>query len=178
MTLLNTYPTTRINDLFASENSDINFASISEDCKDPIVKGLPNVEYRFNSDFYNKIGVDIVAETVFDYPYPYITEKTYRSMASLRPFIIVGAYHTLKFLKENGFKTFSAIINESYDDIQHPESRFYTVCDSIKTFVDQPLEDVKQDLYKITDVLTHNRAHLLNLSSIQLEKFKAQINNV
>jgi len=178
MNLLTTYPTTRINDCFAIENSDINFTPLLEDFKDPIVEGLPNIDYRFHADFYKKIGVDIVAETVFNYPYPFITEKTYRSIASLRPFIIVGGYHTLKFLKENGFKTFSAIINESYDDIQHPESRFYTVCDSIKTFVDQPLEDVKQDLYKITDVLTHNRAHLLNLSSIQLEKFKAQINNV
>lgn len=175
MNLLFPNPITSVNDCFVGENSVLNFDPILKDFRDPIVQGRPNEHYRFEADFYKKIGVDIVTETVFEYPYNFVTEKSYRSVACLRPFIIVGPYQTLQFLRSLGFKTFSAIINESYDNISDPEERFIAVCNSIEQFVDRPLEQIKQDLHTISDVLIHNRVVLENLYKNELEKFKNQL---
>lgn len=177
MPLLIPQPFVRVNDLFVKENSTIDFSKIMQNFNDPIVKGLPNIHHRFHADFYKKIGVDIVTETAFEYPYPYITEKTYRSMIMLRPFIMVGPYQTLHFLKSIGFKTFSSIINESYDLIRLPEQRFIEVCESIRQFVARPIQEIKEDLYSITDILKHNQLHLSRLTQLELEKFKLQLSD-
>lgn len=169
-------PATRINDLFLKENSSIQCTPLVNDYKDSIVKGRPNVDYRWQAEFYQKIGVDIVTETAFEYPYPFITEKTYRPIASLRPFIIVGPYQTLYFLKNIGFKTFSAIIDESYDNIVNPEERFIRVCNSIKLFVTRPIEKIRQDLDNISHILTYNQNHLSKLIDQELEKFHQALN--
>lgn len=175
MIFLTTNPSTRINDKFSVKTQNIDFTVPLNNFNDPIIKGHPNIDYRFQADFYEKIGVDIVTETVFHYPYPFITEKTFRSFASLRPCIIVGAFGTLKFLKSIGFKTFSGIINEEYDTIEDPELRFIAVCESIKNFVNRPLEHVKQDLHKIKDDLRFNQSHLKNLTKIQRKKFELDV---
>jgi hypothetical protein len=177
MTILLTYPNTRINDCFVKEATPypIDFTDVVSNFKDSIVEGRPNLDNRFQAEFYKKIGVDIVTETCFNYPYPFITEKTYRSFASLRPLILVGPAHSLAFIKSLGFRTFSAIINESYDDITDPELRFLAVCNSIMEFVSQPIEKIKQDLHSISKDLLHNQLHLSNLFSNELEKFKKQL---
>lgn len=177
MILLTTYPKTRINDCFTVGNNHLDFTVPTNNIRDPIVKGGPNQSnYRFAADFYKKIGVDIVAETVFKYPYPFITEKTYRSIACLRPFIVVGPYHTLQFIRSLGFKTFSAIINEDYDNMQDPMLRFDAVCDSIKKFIDRPLDSIKHDVESVSDILIHNNKVLCELADREFERFKLQIN--
>lgn len=174
---LTTVPLTRINDEFIKENSDIVCTSVGNNYIDPIVTGGPNIDHRWQADFYKKIGVDIVTETAFNYPYPFITEKTYRPIASLRPFIIVGPVRTLDFLKQVGFKTFSAIIDESYDNIEDPEKRFIEVCCCIKLFVSRPIRQIQQDLHNIKDVLLHNQNHLYNLIDLELTKFQQALND-
>jgi hypothetical protein len=175
MTLLIPFPPTRINDRFSNQNSNIDF-SFNEFTRDPIIKGLPNdLAYRFSADFYQQIGVDIVCETAFEYPYPFITEKTYRSINCLRPFIIVGPYQVLDFIKSFDFQTFSVIINESYDQIKNPEERFLSVCDSIKEFVSRPIEQIRNDITKVAPILEHNRKVLIGLVDKELEIFRAKV---
>lgn len=177
MILLTTYPKTRVNDSFAVGDHQLDFAVPTNNVKDPIIKGVPNqYNYRFSADFYKKIGVDIVAETVFNYPYTFITEKTYRSIASLRPFIIVGPYQTLQFIKSIGFKTFSAIINEDYDNVQDPMMRFDAVCNSIKKFIDRPLDSIKHDVESVSDILIYNNKVLSELTDQEFNRFKLQFN--
>jgi hypothetical protein len=177
MILLTTYPKTRVNDTFAADGNQLDFTVPPQNVKDPIIKGVPNQHnYRFDADFYKKIGVDIVTETVFEYPYPFITEKTYRSIACLRPFVIVGPYQTLHFIRTLGFKTFSVIINEEYDNLQDPMLRFDAVCNSISTFINRPLAKIKHDVESVSDILVHNNKVLSELTNREFERFKLQIN--
>jgi hypothetical protein len=177
MILLTTYPKTRVNDSFAVEDNQLDFTVPPYNVRDPIIKGAPNqLDYRFSADFYKKIGVDIVAETVFNYPYTFITEKTYRSIACLRPFIIVGPYQTLQFIRSLGFKTFSAIINEDYDTMQDPMMRFDAVCNSIKKFIDRPLDSIKHDVESVSDILIYNNKVLSELTDYEFKRFKLQVN--
>ena len=46
----------------------------------------------------------------------HITEKTYRNFIYKKPFIVLGQVGQLKFIRKLGYKTFSPIIDESYDD--------------------------------------------------------------
>lgn len=178
MNLLSVYPKTRINDRFVTGNSHLDFTIPLENVRDPIIKGEPNeLSYRFAADFYKKIGLDIVAETAFEYPYPFVTEKTYRSISCLRPFIILGPYQTLNFIKSFGFKTFSAIINEDYDSIKDPVSRFDAVCNSIKAFVDRPISEIRHDVESISDILIYNNQVLSVLKDQEFNRFKLQTNN-
>jgi hypothetical protein len=177
MILLTAYPNTRVNDSFAVGDHQLDFTVPLNNVRDPIIKGVPNhPNYRFDADFYKKIGVDIVAETVFNYPYTFITEKTYRSIACLRPFIIVGPYQTLQFIRSLGFKTFSAIINEDYDNMQNPMMRFDAVCNSIKKFIDRPLDSIKHDVELVSDILIYNNKVLCELTDREFERFKLQVN--
>lgn len=45
-----------------------------------------------------------------------INEKLLKPISMKHPFLVVGAYHSLKHLKERGFKTFDSLIDESYDN--------------------------------------------------------------
>jgi hypothetical protein len=169
------FPPTRINDRFAREGFKIDFSPSKFD-HDPMIQGGPNdLSTRFQANFYKKIGVDIVTETVFDYPYSFFTEKSYRPIACLRPFIILGPYKILDFIRLFEFKTFSAIIDESYDLIEDPEERFHSVCRSIKQFTDRPINQVQKDIASIEPLLIHNHKILQNLVAKELERFKLKI---
>ena len=66
-----------------------------ESFKDPLITGKPNGHQKigagdYQQDFYQKIGIDIVTETVFSYPYPATTEKILRPIINKRMFMVVS----------------------------------------------------------------------------------------
>jgi hypothetical protein len=173
--LIKLSPATRINDLFVTENTTLDFSTVADPYKDPLIQGNPNIDNRVAADFYKKIGIDIVVETAMEYPYNFITEKTYRPIANGRPFVIIGPLHSLSFLKSLGFLTFSSIIDESYDNIKDPEKRFITACNSIRAFVNQPINTVVDNLQSIETILIKNQQHFKNLKNNQLALFKEKL---
>ena len=120
--------------------------------------------------FYKNFALDIVVETVFDYPYVYITEKTLRPIYCKRPFVVLGVPGTLAFLKQQGFKTFDRIVDEYYDNITDHQKRFDSAVASIRQFVTQPIEKIRQDIDSISDVLEHNFAHANLLEDIEISQ--------
>lgn len=168
MTIFYTDPLIRVNDKIFLKNGDTN--PIYHDVTSDAIPGSPNDSSRYQADFYKYFGVDIVTETVLNYPYPYITEKTMRPIASKRPFIVVGAPNILSLLKRKGFRTFDTIIDESYDSIVDPSDRFDSVTASIKKFVTQPIEKIRADVASISDVLEHNFKTYLSLEDIELSQ--------
>ena len=169
MTIFCTVPQTRVNDRLKLKNG--NTTPIAHDVLSPHIPSRSHdTRSRYQSDFYKYYGLDIVTETVFNYPYPYITEKTMRPITSKRPFIIVGASGILTLLKSKGFGTFNTIIDESYDSIVDPSDRFDSVTASIKEFVTQPIEKIRADVESVSDVLEHNFKTYLALEDIELSQ--------
>lgn len=77
---------------------------------------------------YSNPGVDLR-----DRPGPqFITEKTTKLLLAKRLFIMFGPLHTLKFLKELGFRTFDTVIDESYDDCNNTIERFRKAFDQVE----------------------------------------------
>jgi hypothetical protein len=115
--------------------------------------------------------VYIVTETVGDYPYQFITEKTWKAMLTGVPFMIVGAKHTIKKLNEFGFKTFNDFWDESYDDLDLVTDRIERIVGQLK-ILSRLSKDQQQDLKKsLIPTIVHNQKHL----SIFREKDLANI---
>ena len=74
--------------------------------------------------------------------------------------MVVGQYNTLKVLKDYGFKTFSDIIDESYDDEKNWVIRSNMVFREMGRISLLPLEKVDEMYWKIEDILKHNFFHL------------------
>jgi hypothetical protein len=166
---------TRVTDKFVYDNS-INCHPIYEDVKSKLIPGKPNEKrYRFQSNFYDIFGLDIVTETVFNYPYPYISEKTLRPIASKRMFIVLGAQGILNLLHQKGFVTFPDILDENYDSIDDAKKRFFAVVASIKSYLDFPIEEIKDYYIKNTEKFEHNFNVLANLRQTELEYYTKKL---
>lgn len=61
--------------------------------------------------------LSVVSEASFAEDTCFISEKTFKPIATRQPFILYGNKHSLKYLKDLGYKTFDGFIDESYDNL-------------------------------------------------------------
>jgi len=124
--------------------------------------GHPGHKPEFNENmeiikFYNDFFVDVVAETYTTGKTFFTTEKTFRPMLALTPFITYGPQGFLSNLRAKyGFQTFNQWWDESYDDYQQYEriKKIYTVIDFLDTL---SISD-RQQMYKdMQDTLLYNK---------------------
>ncbi|MEK9696490.1 MAG: hypothetical protein VW270_12035 [Candidatus Poseidoniales archaeon] len=171
LNIINLTPKTRINDHWVTDDSINATPPACKNFKHPMITGEPNdFDTRYQADFYKYIAVDIVVETVINYPYAYVSEKTLRSFACKRMFIVLGAAGTLELLHSKGFYTFNDFIDESYDQIKDPMQRFKAVEKEIKRLCDLPLEDIKSYMEKNYEKFDHNFKTLCNLQQVELQQ--------
>ena len=89
----------------------------------------------------------------------YFTEKTGKAFFAQRPFVFFGAQHSLKRLRDWGFKTFDSVIDESYDNVSDPVQRWQQAFDQV-TYLNQ--QNLKQVVDSLQSVLAHNAQHFVN----------------
>jgi hypothetical protein len=169
---------TRVNDRFVYDDS-IDATPIYHDMiSDEIPGDMNEWGTRYQADFYKKFALDIVTETVLNYPYPVITEKTLRPIACKRMFIVLGPPGCLDLLRQKGFMTFDDFIDEDYDNIQDPKQRFQAVVRSVQDFMSMPLEQIKQYYSDNQIKFNHNFQTLQKLRSIEYQQICCQIGMV
>ena len=110
---------------------------------------------------YNQSHYSCVVETVIpsDNRMSMFSEKEAKPIVAKRPFIIVGTMHHLKAFRDLGFKTFSPVIDESYDEEPNFEKRVNMLLDSMTKLSQENPEKVYQ---KLRPVLEHNHTHFYN----------------
>jgi hypothetical protein len=84
------------------------------------------------------------------------TEKTAKAFINYQPFVLVGCYNSLKYLKSLGFKTFDSWWDESYDNIYDDKERLNAIVKTIETinsFSNQQIYDIYKE---INSNLIHN----------------------
>lgn len=112
-------------------------------------------------DLYLNSYVNIVSETAFiTEKKPFISEKLWKPVMNLQPFVVVGNYQTLKTIREMGFKTFEPFIDESYDEVYNHKERMQLILKEIDKLNQMPIEKLHEWYYSITDILIHNKEHL------------------
>ena len=151
--------------------------------KDSLITGKPNGHVKvgsndFQQEFYKRIGIDIVTETAFNYPYPSTTEKILRPLINKRMFLLVGAPHTLKFIKTKGFKTFEPFIDETYDTIEDPIDRMQVLLQEIDRLVTLPIDSIRKEVLQYADVLESNFQTVMNLETVETKKIVQRLLNI
>jgi hypothetical protein len=162
-------PFTRVNESWA--NNQIDTTPIDQKIQHHLISGnATSCDTQFQAGFYKNVTLDIVAETVYNYPYPCITEKTTRAIACKKMFIIVGPAGVLNLLHKKGFETFGDVIDESYDLILDPVKRFLSLQQSILNFVSKPLPEIRSIYQQKLDVCEHNFQNLIGLESQEIKE--------
>jgi len=117
--------------------------------------GFENKKIYMNSYF------SIITETLFYEHGNYISEKTFKGISHLHPFVIVGKPGILKYLKQLGFKTFSDFWDESYDEIEDDSNRMIALNKVISSLIQKSNEEWDVLNEKLLPILIHNRETLL-----------------
>ena len=130
---------------------------------DSITKPSPYDKSSSDRSFILLAGVNIVSDTIFDYPKKFITEKIFQAILYNRPFIYIGPSGTLKYLRSKGFKTFDNIFDENYDLIEDPNQRLEAIMNLVKKISTYPISDIKQMITKSTDTILHNHNNIVSL---------------
>ena len=109
-----------------------------------------------NPELYNNCWINIVTEA---FPHVeqdlFITEKTFKPMLQLQPFLIQGNRHTLKKLREFGYKTFPTLFDESYDDLPTVEERTEAIGVELSKWCKKTYK--KEMIKSVWDDLLHNQ---------------------
>lgn len=121
---------------------------------------------RVLPDLYTKTWVSVVTEPQFaDYELStFCSEKIFKPIACLQPFIVVGGKGSLKRLRNLGYKTFDGFIDESYDTLP-TEQRLDAIISSLKKLRD--IKDKDSWLESIKPILEHNFKNLTTIKKHQ-----------
>ena len=108
----------------------------------------------YNHDDYASAGIEVILETLFDDQRNHLTEKILRPIACGVPFIAVATPGSLAYLKDYGFKTFSPIINEDYDQETDSSKRLHMIIAEMNRIAKLDRADktlLWEKLYEIAD---------------------------
>jgi len=56
-----------------------------------------------------------------------LTEKVFKPIKNCQPFVVAGAYGSIKQLREMGYRTFDSVVDHTYDTIEDPTLRWEAV---------------------------------------------------
>ena len=94
-----------------------------------------------------------VSETVAEGQRWHLTEKTFKPICQKMPFVLTATQGSLEYLREYGFKTFSDVWDESYDEEPDDFKRFEMVANLLKDLESQD----RQALFeKCKPIIEHN----------------------
>lgn len=117
-------------------------------------------------DWYINTYFNLVTETFFG-KNVFLSEKVFKPLSNLQPFIVLGDYGTLKELKRLGFKTFDGFIDESYDLELDPKIRMQKIELEIEKLNNKSIEEIHNWYYSIKDILLHNQKHMYSFEKYE-----------
>ena len=116
----------------------------------------------YNKHAHSDSFVNVVTESYLDENIVFYSEKTYKPIRSLQPFIIFGNTGSLKKLKERGYKTFEKWWDESYDDEIDMDKKFEKICKVMEEICSWDLDKCFRITNEMEETLQHNFFHLIN----------------
>jgi len=107
-------------------------------------------------EFYTNSYFHVVVETLIGNDSIFFSEKTFKPIKMMQPFILVSCPHSLNVLKEEGYETFPELFNEEYDLIEDNKERIEFISNEIKRVYHMSHDELTKKLYLIKDKLVHN----------------------
>ena len=142
--------------------SFIKYGFLKHTLDDPVKKSLATHSYDLHKFISSKSCFEIVSETCVSHNKLCVTEKTFKAILSKNVFLLLGNPHSLNWLKSLGFKTFSDIIDESYDEEEIFYKRFLMLFDEVKKLCSLDVTALYKKLHLLNGIVEHNYNHFLN----------------
>lgn len=109
-----------------------------------------------NETFFTKELSDDFGED-----YRFVTEKTFKCIRYLHPFIVFSRPGHLARLHELGYKTFDRFIDESYDLEEDDTKRMQMAMNEVEKLCALDFKQLSEMIFDLRDVLIHNQRHLI-----------------
>jgi hypothetical protein len=119
-----------------------------------------------NDKAHKSTFVNIVTETMCNNESIFITEKTYKPIYMCQPFIIFGNPHSLKKLKEYGFKTFDKWWDESYDEELDLNVRFEKIIKILEEIASWDFDKCYGITNEMENILIHNYKQMMTTDEL------------
>ena len=117
----------------------------------------PTIDLKVEK-FYDSY-LHIVTETYLPNNQNFFSEKIFKPMIFMQPFILIGAQNDLKCLRKIGYKTFDGIIDETYDTIEDEIDRLSAAYKEIENIINKSDKELNQMYFDCYDILIHNYWH-------------------
>ena len=130
-----------------------------------------NHALTINSHLHNSTLFQIINETLADSVHNtslFYSEKTFRTIAHMQPFIIFGQQYCNKRLEDYGFKLYHNLFDYSFDNIANEKDRYISMLETVSNTVQKLNSLSKKDQlnwrFKNKEILIHNFKTLTDLS--------------
>ena len=102
--------------------------------------------------------IDIVSESSYGPGETFMSEKTVKPIATLKPFLVVGAKHMHKHLREKySLEEYTELFDYSFDEEDDLELRVQGVINNLVRLRHMPKDELKSIYHSIQDKLLRNR---------------------
>ena len=120
--------------------------------------------HSLNKKYYEDTYFSIVTETLCSPEFSAggntmgraISEKTFKPMLHGHPFMIVGVPGVVRLLRKLGYKTFSPMIDESYDDESNIAKRCYMIAKEAERLSNLKDDELHKFLNKCKPIIEYN----------------------
>lgn len=135
--------------------------------------GIPHdIHSLGNMDIWQTHFLNIVGETEYNNWDPlFVTEKTWKPIIGLRPFIINGQPKIYKWLRHHGFRTFNHYFCAGLED---EETMHSAIIQTLLELKQKPADEIVQLYNRMLPDLLHNRGRFFEFA----HKEKQRINNI
>ena len=110
-------------------------------------------------------AVTLCYQTIYHGSGPVYDGTVFKCFLAMRPFLLVGSSGTLADLRDQGFRTFDGLIDESYDREVDPFQRMRMILAEIDRLAAIPLTTLIQQLVDYTDVFQHNYTRCMQIKA-------------
>lgn len=116
--------------------------------------------YSKNSHVYNS----------YEEPNIFPSEKIYKPLALMHPFILVGRPKFLEALRSHGYKTFHPFIDETYDTIEDDEVRLNMILSEVTRLCNLSDDQYIEWMQQIKPIVEHNKKFMFHNSDYHVTK--------
>jgi hypothetical protein len=104
----------------------------------------PVSEHGEQADKYYNSYCHFVSETFFDDPGIFFSEKIFKPILYMQPFVLICQPGAVQALRDMDYDVFDDWIDHSYDNEPDPETRFKMVFEQMRRVAETPLETLHE----------------------------------
>jgi len=160
-------------DIFAGTPLQYPYVSPHLDPEWEVSRNVNNqISFIVPERIYRQTYYSILTETLGTGGGFFMSEKSIKALYAKRIFVLFGNRHHLRRLRDQGFKTFGDVIDESYDECELDFERFERAMQQVVWLSQQNPVNVQHQLQAVLD---HNHARLLELAPEAKQQMRALV---